>query len=97
MPEKKQYYLCLLTNNNNTTIYTGVTSNLIKRIWEHKNKFAKGFTYKYNITKLVYYEVYDKPENAISIENQIKTGTRENKINLINSMNPEWIDLFNTL
>jgi len=97
MPENKQYYLYLLTNNNNTTIYTGVTSNLIKRIWQHKNKFAKGFTYKYNITKLVYYEVYDKPENAITREKQIKAGTRENKINLINSMNPEWIDLFDIL
>jgi len=97
MPENKQCYLYLLTNNNNTTIYIGVTSNLIKRIWQHKNKFAKGFTYKYNINKLVYYEVYDNPENVITREKQIKAGTRENKINLINSMNPEWIDLFDTL
>jgi len=97
MSEKKQYYLYLLTNNNNTTVYTGVTSNLIKRIWEHKNKYAKGFTYRYKINKLVYYEVYDNPNNAIAREKQIKAGTRKNKINLINSMNPEWIDLFDAL
>jgi len=94
---KKQYYIYLLTNQNNTVIYAGVTSNLTKRVWEHKNKLVKGFTQRYNINKLLYYEIYDDPENAISREKQIKAGSRKNKIDLIKSINPEWIDLYNTL
>jgi len=97
MNNNKQYYIYLLTNQNNTVIYTGVTSNLIKRIWEHKNKLVKGFTQRYNIDKLVYYEIYDDPENAIAREKQIKAGSRKNKIGLIESMNPEWKDLSDSL
>ncbi len=94
---KKQYYIYFLTNQNNTAIYTGVTSNLTKRIWEHKNKLVKGFTQRYNINKLLYYEIYDDPENAITREKQIKAGSRKNKIDLIRSINPEWEDLYDTL
>jgi len=94
---KKQYYVYLLTNQNNTVIYTGVTSNLIKRIWEHKNKLVKGFTPRYNIGKLFYYEIYNNPENAIIREKQIKAGSRKKKIDLIKSMNPEWKDLSDSL
>jgi putative endonuclease len=97
MKNYKQYYIYLLTNQNNTVIYTGVTSNLCKRIWEHKNKLVKGFTQRYNIGKLVYYEIYDDPENAIAREKQIKAGSRKNKIDLIESINPEWKDLYDTL
>jgi len=94
---QKQYYIYLLTNQNNTVIYTGITSNLTKRIWEHKNKSIKSFTQRYNIIKLVYYERYDDPVNAITREKQIKAGSRKNKIGLIQSINPEWKDLFDKL
>ena len=97
MKNYKQYYTYILTNQNNKVIYTGVTSNLCKRIWEHKNKLVKGFTQRYNIGKLVYYEIYDDPENAIAREKQIKAGSRKNKIDLIESINPEWKDLYDTL
>lgn len=82
-----------MTNKNNTVIYTGVTSDLKKRIHEHKSKFVKGFTKRYNIDKLVCYEIFDDPYNAISREKQIKAGSRQKKINLINAMNKTWKDL----
>jgi len=82
-----------MTNKNNTVIYTGVTSDLKKRVYEHKQKLVKGFTKRYNIDKLVYYEVLDDAYNAISREKQIKGGTRQKKIDLINEMNNEWKDL----
>lgn len=75
-------------------LYTGVTSDLIKRVYEHKEKLANGFTGKYNISKLVYYEVFGDIVNAISREKQIKAGSRIKKIELINSMNNEWKDLY---
>ena len=93
----KQYYIYLLGNKNNTTIYTGITSDLKRRIWEHKNKTTKGFSSKYNLYKLLYYEIYNDPENAIIREKQIKSGSREKKIELIESMNPKWIDLYDNL
>jgi len=82
-----------MTIKNNTVIYTGVTSDLKKRVYEHKQKLVKGFTKRYNIDKLVYYEVLDDAYNAISREKQIKGGTRQKKIDLINEMNNEWKDL----
>ena len=82
-----------MTNKINTVFYTGVTSNLLKRIYEHKNKVVDGFTKRYNITKLVYYEVFDSPEAAIQREKQIKGGSRKKKIDLIKSINPEFEDL----
>ena len=83
-----------MTNKHNTVLYTGITNNLIRRVYEHKEKLVAGFTKKYNITKLVYYEVFDDPENAISREKQIKAGSRQNKIQLITSINREWRDLY---
>jgi len=80
---EKKGYIYILTNKNNTTLYVGVTSNLPKRIYEHKNKVVKGFTKKYNLTKIVYYEVYDDIYNAIVREKQLKGGSRKKKIELI--------------
>ena len=94
---KKGGYVYILTNQNNTTLYTGVTSNLAKRVWEHKNKIIKGFTYKYNINKLVYYERFESIESAIAREKQIKAGSRKRKDDLINMFNPDWKDLYNNI
>ena len=82
-----------MTNKNHTTLYTGMTSNLYKRVWEHKNNVVKGFTYRYNLHYLVYYECAGVFEEAMARENQIKGGPRKKKIDLINSINPEWRDL----
>ena len=84
----------ILTNINNTTFYIGVTSNLPKRIWEHKNKFVDGFTKKYNITKLMYYEIYDEIELAINREKQLKKWKREWKWNVIDKVNPHRENLY---
>lgn len=82
-----------MTNQRNTTLYIGVTGNLPKRVWEHKEKIVKGFTKKYNIDKLVYYEVYSDPLSAIEREKQLKNYSRKKKEELINKENPEWRDL----
>jgi len=84
----------ILTNKNNKVLYTGVTSNLPSRIYQHKNKLADGFTKKYNVDKLIYYETTDDIMSAIAREKQIKAGSRRRKIELINNMNPEWKDLY---
>ena len=86
-----------MTNRKNTVLYTGVTNDLKKRVYEHKEKLANGFTKKYNITKLVYYEVFEDIENAILREKQLKAGSRQKKIRLVNSMNKEWCDLYKEL
>jgi putative endonuclease len=86
-----------MTNKINTVLYTGVTSDLKKRIWEHKERIVKGFTEKYNIDKLVYFEIFNDPENAILREKQIKAGSRNKKIKLIKEINSEWKDLYNKL
>lgn len=88
------YYVYILTNNQNTVLYTGVTNNLARRIYEHKQKIFKGFTSKYNINKLVYYESTDNIESAILREKQIKGGSRQKKLDLINKLNPTWKDLY---
>lgn len=93
----KQFYVYIITNKHNTVLYTGVTNDLKRRIYEHKNKLVKGFTKKYNISKLVYYEVFEDAYNAISREKQLKAGPRENKVNLIHSVNKEWKDLYEEL
>jgi len=90
----QQYYVYIMTNRNNTVFYTGITSDLKRRIWEHKEKLADGFTKKYNIVKLVFYEIFHDPENASLREKQIKGGSRRKKIDLINKANQEWRDLF---
>jgi putative endonuclease len=86
-----------MTNMRNTVLYTGVTRDLTKRVYEHKEKLAEGFTKKYNIVKLVYYEIFNDPESAIFREKQIKGGSRAKKIDLVNSMNPKWKDLYDDL
>ena len=90
----KQYYVYVLTNKNHRVLYTGVTNDLKKRVYEHKEKFVNGFTKKYNVSKLVYYEIFGDPENAILREKKIKAGSRQKKIDLINTMNNEWADLY---
>jgi len=92
---KKQYYIYIMTNKLNTVLYTGVTSNLKRRVYEHKSKQIEGFTKKYNVNKLIYYEDFDEINDAIEREKQIKGGTRQKKIDLIASMNPAWKDLYN--
>ena len=93
----KQYYVYILASKRNGTLYTGITSNLIKRTWQHKNKQIPGFTEKYNITNLVYYEIHDDPLNAITREKQIKKWNRAWKIRLIETDNSEWQDLADLL
>ena len=90
----KNYYVYIVTNYNKSVLYVDVTSNLTKRIYEHKEKLVEGFTKKYNVNKLVYYEVFDDINNAISREKQLKAGSRKRKINLINKFNNEWKDLY---
>jgi len=97
MTVEKHGYVYLLTNKSNTVIYTGVTSDLKKRIWEHKNHLVKGFTSKYNLTNLVYFECSDNIMSAIEREKQIKAGSRQDKINLISSTNPGYKDLYNSI
>ena len=89
----KTYAVYILTNYNETTFYIGVTGNLQKRIWEHKNKVVEGFTKKYNVDKLVYYELTEDVESALNREKQLKRWHRQWKINLIKEMNPEFKDL----
>jgi len=87
-------YVYILTNKNHTVLYTGVTSNLAKRLWEHQNSaYPQSFTTKYNVFKLVYYEGFHSIEEAIAREKQIKGGSRAKKEKLINSMNHDWNDL----
>ena len=93
----KQYYIYIMTNNMNRVLYTGVTNDLKRRVYEHKRKLVEGFTKKYNISKLVYYEVCEDIESAILREKQIKGGSRQKKIQLVNSMNKEWCDLYEEL
>lgn len=90
---QKQYYVYVATNQSNSVLYTGVTNNLARRMFEHKNKFIKGFTKKYNVNKLVYCEAFNSPEEAISAEKKIKGWTRIKKINLIKSINPEFKEI----
>ena len=93
----KQSYVYIMSNYDGKVIYTGSTTDLVKRVYEHKNKLRKGFTEKYNIINLVYYEIFDSIENAISRELQIKAGSRKKKLDLINKLNPQWEDLYNTI
>ena len=92
-----QYYIYIMTNKINTVLYTGISRDLIKRAYEHKQKMVEGFTKKYNVNKLVYYEMFDDPENAIVREKQIKAGSREKKIALIKKVNPQWKDLYDEI
>lgn len=91
--EKKHYFVYMMTNKHHNVLYTGVTSNLAQRTWQHKNKAVPGFASKYNVAKLVYYEEFDDPESAILREKQIKGGSRARKLAMIEVQNPSWKDL----
>ena len=93
----KKGYVYILANEKNGTLYVGVTSNLVKRIWQHKNKFVEGFSKRYDLDKLVYYEVFDNIENAIEREKKLKNWHRQWKINLINQYNSDWVDLYDNI
>jgi len=88
----KNFYVYIMTNHSKT-LYIGITNDLARRIYEHKNKMLEGFTKKYNITKLVYFELVNDVESAIKRERQLKNWHRQWKINLIESVNKEWKDL----
>jgi putative endonuclease len=91
---ERQYYVYIMTNERNTVLYTGVTNDLKRRVLEHKNRVKKGSTRRYNVNKLVYFEAGGEIDGVILREKQIKAGSRADKIELINSMNSEWCDLF---
>jgi len=91
---EKKFFIYIITNKNNTVLYTGVTNNLVRRVYEHKNKQINGFTQRYNVNKLVYCEIFDQALIAIEREKQIKGGSRSKKIALIEKMNPDWKDLY---
>lgn len=93
----RQFYVYILTNRTNHVLYTGVTDDLVRRVTEHREKLAEGFTKRYRVDKLVYYEVCDDPYTAIVREKQIKAGSRADKERLVESMNREWTDLYRTL
>jgi putative endonuclease len=90
----RNFYVYMLVNKKGGIFYTGITSNLPKRIYEHKNELADGFTKKYNIKILVYYEVYDDFDNAVRREKRLKRWNRDWKIKAVEEMNPEWKDLY---
>lgn len=89
----RQYFVYILTNFTNNVLYIGVTNNLIRRVYEHKQKLVEGFTKRYNISKLVYYEIFSDPENAIMREKKLKNLLRSKKISLIKENNPKFDEL----
>ena len=94
---QKYYCVYIITNFLNTVLYTGVTGNLIARIYHHKNKTVSSFSSKYNLNKLIYYEIYEDVNQALAREKQIKAGNRKKKVDLINKFNPDWKDLQGSL
>jgi putative endonuclease len=93
----KSAYVYILASDRNGTLYTGVTSGLVKRVYDHKQKLVDGFTKKYRVNKLVYFETFDDIESAIVREKQIKHWPRQWRIKLIEKNNPEWIDLYDQI
>ncbi len=91
------YYIYILTNKSNKVMYIGVTNDLMRRLYEHKNELVDGFTKKYHVHKLVYYEEYSNPLDAIAREKQLKGFLRRKKNELVETMNPSWEDLSVTL
>jgi putative endonuclease len=89
----RAYYVYIVTNRRNGTFYTGVTNSLHRRVWQHRNKSIPGFTAKYGLTRLVFFEQFARPGDAIAREKQIKAGSRARKIALIEAQNPNWVDL----
>ena len=94
---EKQYFVYIMTNKRNTVLYTGMTSDLKKRAYEHRNKLIEGFTKTYNVNKLVYYEIYADPLHAIAREKKFKGGSRQKKLDLITEKNPGWNDLYDSI
>jgi len=94
---KKNYYVYILASKRNGTLYIGITADLVKRVWEHRSKFVEGFTNKYAVDKLVYYEIFEDPENAIRREKRLKKYNRKWKIDLVEQKNPDWRDLYQEL
>ena len=90
---ERQYYIYILTNSHHTVLYTGVTNDLASRVYQHRNKAIPGFTSRYNLDKLVFYEMTEDVTTAITREKQIKAGSRRKKLDLITAMNPQWLDL----
>ena len=93
----QQYYVYIMTNKRNTVLYTGVTNDLKRRVYQHKAKLVSGFTRKYNVSKLVYYEIGGDVGGAIAREKQIKGRSRQKKMDMISSMNDDWQDLYEKL
>ncbi len=91
------YYVYIMFNKSRRSVYTGVTNDLKRRVWEHKNKIYTGYSQKHNTVLLGYYETFDSIEHAIKREKQIKAGNRANKDDLINSKNPMWLDLYESM
>ena len=95
--QAKYYYIYILTNYENTVIYIGMTNSLVQRVYQHKNKLIEGFTQRYKVHKLVYYEMYNDVRDAISREKQLKAGSRTRKLLLIQSNNPNFNDLYSEI
>jgi putative endonuclease len=94
---EQRYFVYIMTNGHRTVLYTGVTGNLVQRVYEHRGKTVAGFASRYNVDKLVFYEEAADAAAAIAREKQIKAGSRRKKVELITAMNPEWRDLFEDL
>ena len=92
-----QYWVYIMTNVGNTVLYTGVTNDLRRGVAEHKNKIGSKFTSRYNVTKLVFYEAFNRIQDAIAAEKTIKAGSRAKKVRLIESTNPNWQDLYHKI
>lgn len=95
--DRPQYYVYIMSNRRRTVLYTGVTNDLIRRVWQHRNGQGGRFTAKYHCSELVFYEILLDPYNAIAREKQIKAGSRARKFELIEDMNPDWRDLYHHL
>lgn len=93
----KEYFIYILSSKRNGTLYIGVTSDLVKRVWQHKNKLVDGFSSKYGTSRLIYYEKTDDIKSAILREKQLKVWKREWKLRIIEEMNPNWEDLYHTI
>ena len=93
----RSYFVYIMTNRTRTVLYTGVTTDLKRRVWQHREKIFEGFTSRYQVERLVYYEMFDDVNSAIAREKQLKAGSRQKKIDLVNALNAEWRDLFDDL
>jgi len=93
----KNYYVYIMTNKPNGTLYIGVTNDLVRRIYEHRNSIIDGFTKKYNLKMLVYFEMFDRVEDAILKEKRLKKWNRQWKVEMIEKSNPDWVDLYDQI